>query len=961
MPAGETRQIEAVVTDQYGNLLEIMAAVWVVHDDNAGSITPEGLFTAGEVSGSYEDSVAVRLAAGGLTATATITITPSSLEQVIIEPNPAVIGMGMSQQFVAVGVDQYGNRLTDLTISWNREGGGGTLSASGLFTAGGEPGTVIVTATVNKGDEERLTTTNVTVEPDRIAFLSDRDASGDIYVMNADGTSVERVTKGAAVSAFSWSPDGRRLVYSNARGIFVVDDSDAFAFTISEEESDTTPSWSPDGGKILLASSRDDDSEIHVMDPDGGNQTRLTNNAASDRWPTWSPDGEKSAFASDRSAAFLPTGLNRIWVMDADGTDPKLLILNPGQTVSDTVPSWSPDGSEIAFQSAAAGGVLWRVKITSVDGLDTRILASLVDGGGLVPGWTADGERLVYASYRNEDQSDIYITDRNGANTTRLTTDEALDTAPRWVPRKRGVDVNEDSIVIPNASTLRAMTVQEVAANVGDAVVRIETDLGSGSGFVIDSDGQILTNNHVVKDAQDITVSLKDGSEYTASVVGRDMVRDLAVLSIEASGLPTLTLGDIGQTPQGAEVLVVGYPLGTTDLTITKGLVSALKGDTGRNIKWIQTDSAINPGNSGGPLLDLRGRVVGVVSAKLVRQDVEGVGLAISVNTVKLYLEQIIAGADVSPTNTNLIPTPTPTPAAIVRSGPGQLQDPRGIGVGGDGLIYVADTGNHRVQRFSKDGLFIDAWGTNGSGQGQFRDPGGIAFEPSRRWIYVADTGNHRVQVFQTTDAPGGPFTLVATWGTEGSGEGQFRGPSDIAVNSSEGWVYVTDTGNHRVQRFNIFGRFFDAWRTEGSGDGQFNEPSGIAFDASQGLVYVTDTGSHRIQRFNSAGVYFGQWGSEGTGDSKFSHPFGIAVDRTGLVYVADTGSHRVKKFSSSGASFGGWGFRGTADSRFVAPYGIAIDTDQQLVYVADTGNHRVQKFNAAGVFFDAWGATAVE
>jgi len=643
MSAGATRQFEAVVTDDNGNRLETVEAVWIVEDENAGSITPDGLFTAGEVSGSYEDSVAVRLVAGGLTATATITIIPASLEHVIIEPNPAVIGMGMDQQFVAMGADQYGNRITDLTVRWSREGGG-TLSAGGLYIAGSEPGTYTVTvkAMATQVDEERSATTNITVEPDRIAFLSDRDGEpADIYIMNADGTNVERVTRNAAVSGFSWSQDGRRLVYSNVQGIFAVDDGGTWTVQISKEGSDTTPSWSPDGRKILIASGRDDNSEIYVMDLDGGNQTRLTNDAASDRWPTWSPNGEKIAFVSDRNALFLPTGINRIWVMDTDGANTKILMLNPGQTVSDLIPNWSPGGNEIAYQSAAAGGVLWRVKVTGVEGLNTQVLSSISQGGGLSPGWTEDGEQLVFASYREENQSDIYIMDRNGANTTRLTTDEALDTMPRWAPRKRGVDVDDNSIVISNVSTLRSMTVQDVAALVGDAVVRIETDLGSGSGFVIASDGEILTNNHVITDAEEITVLFKDGSEYTATVLGRDMVLDLAVLSIEASGLPTLRFGDISQTPQGAEVVVAGYPLGTAGLTITKGLVSAVTEDTGRNIKWIQTDSAVNPGNSGGPLLDLRGRVVGVVSAKFVGEAIEGVGFAISVNTVKLYLERI--------------------------------------------------------------------------------------------------------------------------------------------------------------------------------------------------------------------------------------------------------------------------------------------------------------------------------
>ena len=88
----------------------------------------------------------------------------------------------------------------------------------------------------------------------------------------------------------------------------------------------------------------------------------------------------------------------------------------------------------------------------------------------------------------------------------------------------------------------------------------------------------------------------------------------------------------------------MGYPLGLEDLSVTRGLVSAVKDDTGRNIRWIQTDSAINPGNSGGPMLNLQGQVIGVVSAKFVGVSIEGVGFAISANTVRLYLDRLLEG-----------------------------------------------------------------------------------------------------------------------------------------------------------------------------------------------------------------------------------------------------------------------------------------------------------------------------
>ena len=301
------------------------------------------------------------------------------------------------------------------------------------------------------------------------------------------------------------------------------------------------------------------------------------------------------------------------------------------------------------------------------DGTGELVLTSVQDGGA-APSWSSDGERMVFHSYQNGNQSDIYTMNIYGGDIVRLTTDDAFDGVPRWAPRKRGVEVSQESIVIPNASSKMLATVQQVTADSRTAVVQIETELGSSSGFVIDPNGIILTNNHVIVDANEITVFFEGGLNYTGIVVGRDLVRDLAVVEIDAKGLPWLELGDISQLSLGSEVLVIGYPLGRSDLSVSRGLASAIMADTGRNITWIQTDSAINPGNSGGPLLDLQGKVVGVVSAKFVGIGVEGLGFAISPNTVKLYLERMRSGeiikSTASPLSTSRVTSST-TPAPV--------------------------------------------------------------------------------------------------------------------------------------------------------------------------------------------------------------------------------------------------------------------------------------------------------
>lgn len=167
----------------------------------------------------------------------------------------------------------------------------------------------------------------------------------------------------------------------------------------------------------------------------------------------------------------------------------------------------------------------------------------------------------------------------------------------------------------------------------------------SGSGFFINPDGYIVTNNHVIKDAKHITVTLNDGTEYEAVVQGSDPRTDLAVIKIEAKELPFLTFGDSDSLKTGEWVLAVGNPFGLEG-TITKGIVSA-KGRQDLGIAayedFIQTDAAINPGNSGGPLLNMSGEVVGVNNVIFTRSGgYMGIGLAIPSKIVQPVIDQIV-------------------------------------------------------------------------------------------------------------------------------------------------------------------------------------------------------------------------------------------------------------------------------------------------------------------------------
>ncbi|MFA5056439.1 MAG: trypsin-like peptidase domain-containing protein [Dehalococcoidia bacterium] len=176
----------------------------------------------------------------------------------------------------------------------------------------------------------------------------------------------------------------------------------------------------------------------------------------------------------------------------------------------------------------------------------------------------------------------------------------------------------------------------------------------AGSGVIIDGDGYIVTNNHVVEDSTSITVSLTDGRSFDATLVGTDPYTDLAIVKIDGGNLPTASLGDSDALRVGDWVIAIGNALALEGgPTVTVGVVSAL----GRTIEvdsdttlydLIQTDAAINPGNSGGPLINLNGEVIGINTAKISSVEVSGVGFAISSNSAVPIIEELISKGYVS-------------------------------------------------------------------------------------------------------------------------------------------------------------------------------------------------------------------------------------------------------------------------------------------------------------------------
>ena len=270
-------------------------------------------------------------------------------------------------------------------------------------------------------------------------------------------------------------------------------------------------------------------------------------------------------------------------------------------------------------------------------------------------------------------------------------------------------------------------------------------------------------------------------------------------------------------------------------------------------------------------------------------------------------------------------------------TGAGQFSGPTGVAVDASGNVFVADTSNHRVQRYN---AATAAWTTlgglaSGSGNGQFAYPQGVAVDPSGtgQAVVVADTNNHRVQVLTNALAYSSQF------GSSGAGNGQFANPRGVAVDGA-GNRWVADTENNRVQVFTSAGAYSSQFGSSGAGNGQFDSPYGVAV-APDGSVWVADTGNDRVQRFSSGGVYQSQFGSYGSGVGQLGAPSGIACDSAGNVYVAETGNHRVQVFDPAGnvlALFGGYG-TGVGQMRY--PWGVAVDFAGN-VYVAESGNNRI-------------------
>ena len=258
-------------------------------------------------------------------------------------------------------------------------------------------------------------------------------------------------------------------------------------------------------------------------------------------------------------------------------------------------------------------------------------------------------------------------------------------------------------------------------------------------------------------------------------------------------------------------------------------------------------------------------------------------------------------------------------------------KQPQQIAVDDERNIYVADTSNSRIQKFTSDGEFLSSWGTNGFENGELQSPVGIAIYENN--VYVVDEMQNTIQKFDND----GNFILK--WGEYGNENGQFIEPQGITINSS-GVVYVADSKNHRIQTFTSDGEFLSSFGNYGLADGKLKNPVDVAVYGD--LIYVSDPGNYKIEKYTSDGTFLKSFDYNFAGSQV--RPGGLIADPNGDIYFVDAVKYRVVKMNSDGKTITSWGNVGVGNGKFLEPKDLVLDNLGYL-YVLDSSLGLVQKF----------------
>src|SRR5262245_30550099 len=273
-------------------------------------------------------------------------------------------------------------------------------------------------------------------------------------------------------------------------------------------------------------------------------------------------------------------------------------------------------------------------------------------------------------------------------------------------------------------------------------------------------------------------------------------------------------------------------------------------------------------------------------------------------------------------------------------TGEGQFKYVEDFAFTKDGHLLVTDAAHAWVQVFDKaTGKFITRFGGKGDDDKHLDKPEGIAVDPNGN-IFIADYNTGYIKKYDAS------YNWVLTFSEYGSEKGQNIKSEFMDIR--DGKLYMPEAGNHRVDVFDLDGKFLFDFGGQGTETGKFNVPESAKF-ASDGKLYVADLKNDRIQMFDKDGKFLKAWGKSGSGEGELKSPAGIALDKDDNVYVTEIGNDRVQVFDKDGNFLAMWGKKGSGVGEFGNLHGIIIDKEIGLIYVGDTANNRVQVFKRVG------------
>ena len=301
--------------------------------------------------------------------------------------------------------------------------------------------------------------------------------------------------------------------------------------------------------------------------------------------------------------------------------------------------------------------------------------------------------------------------------------------------------------------------------------------------------------------------------------------------------------------------------------------------------------------------------------------------LSVAVNGVEIHGSPFAVSIKIPPTQLG-------TPVQVIEG----LKKPYCIAINSDSELIVSEKRSHKICVYTRRGEKKCEFGSEGMGNGEFKNATGIAVDKSDGCIFVADTDNHRIQKF-TKDVH---FMKIVGGPMSGSGPMQFDFPRGLKLNNNK--LFVCDSSNHRIQVFDTELNYITSIGScEGSGPGQFNSPWDVSFDDSS-MLHVTDSYNNRIQVLDQDGKYVREYGQRGSVLGQLEGPAFIHVDHD-YVYVSDLYNHYLSVFTTSGRFMHKIGRPGRGPGELRDPRGFAVDTDG-FVYVCDKNNNRIQIFH---------------